>query len=146
MEIRNFDRVRIGSGYPAVLDISPIEGHESYGIAARFYDAVLDEDFQVELRRKENDLALFLFRYGDMELPNYWQDSELVWSLASDRKRREKTAKTTEEHLHDIIATYNNQRGACDDWQAIARKMRDLALVALDDLLDDELGPDNSQK
>ena len=85
MNIANFKRIRIGSHYPQTFDVQPIESHESDGIYASFqgfptfYDGTALE--RAELRHKNNSYAVFLFRYKDMELPDWWKDSDLLWTL-----------------------------------------------------------------
>lgn len=84
--IIDFDRIRVGSEYPICLDIESIHGHESGGILAAFYTYEMSDGLKrVELRRREERIALFLFRYEDMDLPEWWQNSELLWSLAGQR-------------------------------------------------------------
>jgi len=80
MDITNFRHVRVGSGYPAVLDVSPIGSHESEGVYASF-PVVSNGLPRAELRYKEGTYALFVFRYANMDYPEWWKDSELVWSL-----------------------------------------------------------------
>lgn len=79
MEIRNFDSVRIGSGFPNAFTISKIEYHESYGIYASAY--VLENTDQIlELRRnKHGEIAFFNYRSKDMKLPDAWVNSEILW-------------------------------------------------------------------
>lgn len=89
MEIKNFDRsIRVGSGFPACFDISRIGSHESYGVfASFFYNSRIhlrsEEATRAELRHKGNYYALFVFNRKDMDLPDWWKDSEIVWELQS---------------------------------------------------------------
>ncbi len=103
MDLTNFKRVRIGSHYPQVFGISPIAGHESDGLYAQFHGFMLLEKGQkrVELRCKDNSYALFLFRYDDMELPDWWKDSEVLWELETqfviDRESAEQLTQDLEK-------------------------------------------------
>ena len=85
MNLANFKRIRIGSRHPMTLDVETIEYHERDGIYAYFYGSpnLFDGSAleRAELRRKNNTYAIFLFRYKDMELPDSWKDSDLLWSL-----------------------------------------------------------------
>ena len=87
MDITSFKRIRVGSHYPQTLDIAPIEAHESDGLYASFFAfPMINRGMRrVELRRKDNSFALFLFRYDDMELPDWWKDSELLWELEGNK-------------------------------------------------------------
>jgi hypothetical protein len=83
MQIKDFEHVRAGE-YPACLDVSRIEGHESYGVYAVFHVYDVEDGLRrVELRRKEDIYGLFVFRYEDMDLPAWWEDSKTVWSLSA---------------------------------------------------------------
>ena len=77
MEIRDFNRVRVGQSYPSCFDIAPIQFHESYGVYATTY---IYNNERIELRKIKNDIALFTFKTADMDLPKGWEDSELLWS------------------------------------------------------------------
>ena len=78
MEIRDFDRIRVGSGFPASFDIKPIRDHESYGVFANI--SVVKEGHRIELRRNSwGEIALFNFKYDDLTLPKEWEDSEILW-------------------------------------------------------------------
>ena len=76
-EIRDFDRLRVGQTYPCCLDISKISDHESYGVYAM---TSVSSSNRVELRQKAGEVALFTFKYNETELPEWWKDSELIWS------------------------------------------------------------------
>ena len=79
MELKDFSQVRVGSGYPACVDVSKIQGHENDGVMAVTYVFEHDEH-RVELRRLKYQIALFTFKYDDMELPGDWKNSELLWA------------------------------------------------------------------
>lgn len=85
MDITNFERIRVGSHYPQVLDIEPIGLSEhGSGIYAAFYAHDTEDGLRrVELRYKDSIYGLFLFRYEDQGLPDWWRDSKVVWSLPS---------------------------------------------------------------
>lgn len=80
MEISHFTEIRVGSNFPACFDIKPISDHEKYGVYATIYQDKTIDKKRIELRRKNNHIALFNFYYNDLPLPEYWQDSELIWS------------------------------------------------------------------
>lgn len=75
MQITNFDKIRVGQTFPSCFDIQKIEEHESDGIFA-IARITNPSTHRVELRKKVGDVALFTF----MELPEYWKDSELLWT------------------------------------------------------------------
>lgn len=84
MQISNFDHVRLGSQFPAVFDVSPIYSHECYGVYAVAYQG--ENTGKLELRRKGNHVALFNFFDKATPLPEYWTDSELLWSSENNQK------------------------------------------------------------
>ncbi|MBN1074702.1 hypothetical protein FDB55_08270 [Clostridium botulinum] len=78
MEIKDFDSLRIGSGYPASFDISKIDTHESCGVYANI--PVVKEGHRIELRKNSwGEIALFNFKHNDLKLPKGWEDSEILW-------------------------------------------------------------------
>ena len=86
MEITNFDRVRVGGGFPGSLDIESIGDHESYGVFATAYTCRPDGSngyAQVRKHNKESLVALFSFLLGDLEIPDEWADSVVLWDSRS---------------------------------------------------------------
>ncbi len=82
----DFDHVRVGSGWPAILDIEPIEGHEALGIQATFYTPTAGRARglqRAELRRLGDQVRLFLWQFPDSaNMPEEWEKgSELLWEL-----------------------------------------------------------------
>ncbi len=82
MEIRNFKSIRVGSGFPACFDVKVIDGHESYGVYAEAYTYKKPNEpgyFQLRKHNYDNLIALFAFKYNDMNLPKDWEDSIVLW-------------------------------------------------------------------
>ena len=85
--ISNFKRIRVGSGFPAVIDVEPIDNfHESLGVIGMVYPQRFDDGSNlpagwVEIRKRDDVIAIITSRY-DMfaDLPEYWKDSELIYS------------------------------------------------------------------
>ncbi len=89
MQISNFqERVHVGSSHPGCLTVQPISSHESSGVLASFMNVSLEHGpfMRAELRRKDTQYALFVFHFDDIDLPEWWEDSEIVWSLEQQRK------------------------------------------------------------
>jgi hypothetical protein len=61
MEIRNFERIRVGSGWPTCIDIKATDGHEHDGLCAVVQNNVDDYGGYVQVRRKNNSVALITF-------------------------------------------------------------------------------------
>ena len=85
MEIKDFQNVRVGSGWPAAFDIKPIGYHESYGVMAvantyRLSNFKNSHLIQLRIKKKTNEVALFAFSCDDMALHEGWEDSELVYT------------------------------------------------------------------
>ena len=82
MDIKNFDIVRCGSGWPASVDVRPIATHESYGVFAEayLYRRSGEENF-VQLQKHNADpvVAMFSFKWEGTELPRYWENSTVIW-------------------------------------------------------------------
>ena len=84
MTIKDFKSIRVGSGWPALLDIKSTGMHESYGVMAIAYPCRTNEPkdthvVQFRVNRKTNEVALITFLFDDMALPDGWEDSELIY-------------------------------------------------------------------
>ena len=85
MNITSFDNVRLGSKWPATIDVRRITGHEEQGVLAEVYlnNSIEPEHF-AQLRKHKRDavVALFSFRYKETEsecMPDFWKDSIIIW-------------------------------------------------------------------
>ena len=82
ISITDFNRMRCGSKFPASIDIEPIDGHECHGVLASAFTYAADgsENFVQVRRHNEHQLvALFAFGGPDMEIPEFWIDSTVLW-------------------------------------------------------------------
>jgi hypothetical protein len=78
--IESFDPLVLGKNAPALLHIERSPADET--IMASFHNFTESRDnTRAELRKKGNEFALFLFQYSDSELPEWWKDSEVLWSV-----------------------------------------------------------------
>lgn len=80
MELKDFEHVRVGSGFPACVDVKRIGAHESYGVMAVAYTYQIgDDENYVQVRRsKDNRIAVLSLKFK-MGLPEGWEDSEILW-------------------------------------------------------------------
>jgi hypothetical protein len=97
VEIKNFLRIRVGSGYPACLDIESIGNHESYGIYAistlPWTSDLHHEGGYVQLRQLEDGtVALFAFRFADMAVPASWSEACILWDSRNEGKEKQEVA------------------------------------------------------
>ena len=77
--------IRIGE-YPVCLDVKRLPHGDWTGVYATFHvSSVADGLARVELRHKQGEYALFISRFTDAELPDWWKDSEVVWELKPDK-------------------------------------------------------------
>ena len=81
MDIINFQKLRVGSGFPNCFNIGVVSEHESYGIYASAYiNPNKNENQILELRKnKHNQIAFFNYHSLEQELPTSWKDSEILW-------------------------------------------------------------------
>lgn len=81
-EIRDFKRIRVGSNWPRVIDVSPISTHEAYGIfgTASTYRAKGEDGYvQFRVHNSDHEAALFVFGFSDQQVPEHWKDSTVIW-------------------------------------------------------------------
>lgn len=76
MNIENFSRFRINNTGNFV-DVQSFGGHSSYGVVLSAYDFASK---RVEIRRKEKQTAMFVFKYDDLEIPEYWKDADIIFT------------------------------------------------------------------
>lgn len=89
MELKDFDRVRCGSGFPASLDIGKIGTHESYGVYAETFTYRSEGDTGYVQLRKHNDhstVAMFSFGSEGMDLSEFWENSTVLWDSRDEAK------------------------------------------------------------
>ncbi|ALY08096.1 hypothetical protein BhaS171_00040 [Bacillus phage vB_BhaS-171] len=75
MQIRNFKNVRVND--ENFLDVKSFGGHSDYGVMVTAYDFASEV---VEVRRKEGRTSLFAYKFGDIELSDYWKDAEVIFT------------------------------------------------------------------
>jgi hypothetical protein len=94
--ITNFDRLVLGRNAPAVLEAERDNIDETISVFFHNFSSYTKngnvelEQTRAELREKENEYALFLFQYPDSEVPDWWKDSELIWSTEEENKKKER--------------------------------------------------------
>lgn len=82
--VTNFNRIRINDGWN-YADIVAYGGHCStafYMTAYEFSGKTRDDNYAsrvIQIRKKESQVATFVQMYHDIELPEWWQDSELLY-------------------------------------------------------------------
>jgi hypothetical protein len=90
MLIKDFESIRVGSGWPCCVDVSAIESHESYGVFAEAFTYRCDKEKNFVQFRKHNKhptVAMFSFcdDYQERKLPKFWKDSEVIWDSRRDK-------------------------------------------------------------
>ena len=76
MNLTNFKRARINSSENFV-DIHSCGGHINDGVVLTAYDFTSDV---VEIRRKDKETAMFVLRFNDIEIPEYWKDAKVIFT------------------------------------------------------------------
>jgi hypothetical protein len=76
MNITNFKRLRINDS-SNFIDVESCGGHSSCGVILTAYDF---SSKRIEIRRKERQTAMFVLEYSDIQIPEYWQDAEVIFS------------------------------------------------------------------
>ena len=87
MKLTNFERVRLGSKWPACVDVSRLGLHEENGVYVETwtYSGIDKGDSSFSQLRKHNSekkVALFCFGWSDAEheiLPDDWKHSSVLW-------------------------------------------------------------------
>ena len=79
MQIKDFENIRAGSGWPHCIDIQRISGHESYGVAAIAHTYGAKYARKIQLRKTDTAVALFHFMADDQAVPQGWESSVVVW-------------------------------------------------------------------
>lgn len=82
--IESFDPLCLGRNAPCILRVERNSADET--IQASFHNFTTlsssgTNNTRAEFREKENEFALFLFQFSDSELPDWWKDSKLIWSI-----------------------------------------------------------------
>lgn len=87
--ITNFNRIRINDTWN-FADIASYGDHCSsafYMTAYEMRGKTIGNSYAsrlIQVRKKENQVATFVQMYHDIELPEWWQDSELLYEWKED--------------------------------------------------------------
>jgi hypothetical protein len=85
MQLVDFqETIRIGHGWPAVLDVGKVGSHETEGVLAETFIPE-NNPHKVQIRKKENSICLVVFirekytSFYEDQLPDRWKGSEIIW-------------------------------------------------------------------
>ena len=77
MNIENFDRFRINNSENFV-DVSLLpKTHSSDGFMLTAYEFTSEV---IEVRKKNNQVAMFVMKYDEIKVPDDWKDAEVVFT------------------------------------------------------------------
>ena len=87
MKLTNFESVRLGSAWPACVDVKRLGTHEENGVYVETWlysgtDKGASNFSQLRRHTSEKKVALFCFGWSDAEheiLPDNWKDSRVLW-------------------------------------------------------------------
>jgi hypothetical protein len=84
MEIRNFDRVRLG-GKDNFIDVRSVE-HSDYGLMISAYEFKNSkgEKRVIEVRKKNREIALFVLLHNELNIDEYWKDAEVLYRYEAE--------------------------------------------------------------
>ena len=89
MEIRHLtesDHISMGR-WPGTVTVSIFSWNDAAGMMVRTHLHEGEFPRRVELRLKHREVALFTHNFPDVEVPEYWQDSEVLWSQEIEGRR-----------------------------------------------------------
>ena len=82
MQITGKVDIRAGE-YPTCVDVDTLIRQD--GICARAYmQSGQDCNLLIQFRKKEWQVALFVFKYDDEKPDGWWEDSELIWEFRQE--------------------------------------------------------------
>ena len=87
MKLTNFESVRLGSAWPACVDVKRLGTHEENGVYVETWlysgtDKGASNFSQLRRHNSEKKVSLFCFGWSDAEheiLPDNWKDSSVLW-------------------------------------------------------------------
>jgi serine protease inhibitor len=84
MEIRNFDRVRLG-GKDNFIDVRSVE-HSDCGLMISAYEFKNSEGEKrvIEVRKKNREIALFVLLHNELNIDEYWKDAEVLYRYEAE--------------------------------------------------------------
>jgi hypothetical protein len=88
LRVQGDERIRIGGPFPLCMNVERFDGRSGENFEFSFYAGSSDHSLKhAELRHKESIYAFFMSENGfdneNCQLPEWWKDSEVVWSLAN---------------------------------------------------------------
>ena len=103
IKINSDDKIRIGKEFPICANVESFDERSGNNMMISFYIGDGKTEYcakHVQMRQKDGQCAIFMSQYGfggdDAEIPQWWQDADVVWSLANkvlqrDQNRAEQT-------------------------------------------------------
>jgi hypothetical protein len=84
MEIRNFDRVRLG-GRDNFIVVKSVE-HSDYGLMINAFEFgnFKGEKRVIEVRKKGREIAMFVLLFNDLKIDDYWKDAEVLYRYEAE--------------------------------------------------------------
>jgi hypothetical protein len=76
MDITHVSSLRVGE-WPAAIDIRRDAEHGNHVMIG----SVHCFGARVQVLRKDEEIAIAVYQYDDEPLPEWWQDSELLWEF-----------------------------------------------------------------
>jgi len=92
MEIRDFDKFRIGND--VFMDVNRLSArdHSSYGFMVTAYEMGGSKNdysnHKVEVRKKDRMVALITYKYSDTEIDEWWRNAEVLYSWTEPAKEQ----------------------------------------------------------
>ncbi|MCP4417772.1 MAG: hypothetical protein GY805_14200 [Chloroflexi bacterium] len=90
IKINADDQVRIGREFPICANVESFDERSGDNLMLSFYVGNGKTEHcakHVEMRQKDGQCAVFMSQYGfggdNTQIPEWWQDAEVVWSLAN---------------------------------------------------------------
>ena len=97
MQINGLDiDIRVGHNeyWPGgILDVSNFAN--GWGICAKAHIYSQDDNHVIQIRKKDNTVALFNFYHSEAidSIPDWWKDSEIIWQMRTPPTPREEDAE-----------------------------------------------------
>jgi hypothetical protein len=84
MEIRNFDRVRLG-GRNNFIDVTSVQ-HSDFGLMVNAYEFGNFKGAKrvIEVRKKGREIAMFVLLHNDLNIDDYWKDAEVLYRYEAE--------------------------------------------------------------
>jgi hypothetical protein len=78
MDIENIEDINLNNSSRGMfVNVANFGGHSEYGLRLTAFDFAFSK---LEIRQKDNMTAMFIYKYDDITIPEFWKDADVIYT------------------------------------------------------------------